>query len=123
MYKRQEIDGAEESRVLIAQALTTYSLSTTTDRRATALSIVIPTLLKRAAAEGPDVYPDTSARLLDIAGKEQDTFRAIIGAFDTEQRTLVEEVLRAAPQAGQARRQGGVDAESAQPSIALKMNF
>jgi len=118
-----EIEGAEDSRVLIAQALTTYSLATTTDRRATALSIVIPTLLKRAAAEGSDVYPDTSARLLEIAGKEQDTFRAIIGAFDTEQRTLVEEVLRAAPQAGQARRQGGVDAESAQPSIALKMNF
>jgi len=118
-----EIEGAEESRVLIAQALTTYSLSTTMDRRAKALGIVIPTLLKRAAAEGPDVYPDTSARLLEIAGKEQDTFRAIVGAFDTEQRNLVEEVLRAAPQAGQARRQGGVDAESAQPSIALKMNF
>ena len=119
-----EIEGAEDSRVLIAQALTTYSLSTTADRRATALGIVIPTLLKRAAAEGPDVYPDTSARLLEIAGKEQETFRAIIGAFDTEQRTMVEEVLRAAPsQAGQARRQGGADAESAQPSIALKMNF
>lgn len=119
-----DIEGTEESRVLIAQAVTTFTLALPSNRRAPALGVIVPALLKRAAIEGTGVYGDTSARLLELAAKEQEGFRSIIGAMGTEQRAMVEEVLKSAgPARGHARANSGVGAESAQPTIALKINF
>jgi hypothetical protein len=119
-----DVEGLDETRMLIAQALTTFTLTLTSEQRIAALSIIVPTLLQRAALEGPAVYPDTNMRLLELAAKEQDAFRDMVGQMDAEQRGLVEEVLRSAPmQNGQMRAQGGAGATAVAPSIALKMDF
>lgn len=124
MTESSDIEGTEESRVVVAQAVTSFSLAVPSVRRAAALALVISALLRRAAIEGKDVYGDTSSRLLEVASKEQEAFRSIIGAMGAEQRAMVEEVLKSAgPARGHARVKSGVGAESSQPTIALKINF
>lgn len=119
-----EVEGLDETRLLITQALTTFTLTLPASQRGAAVGLMVPTLLQRAALEGQSVYSDTNARLLELAAKEQEAFRGIVGQLDTEQRALVEEVLRSAPmQNGQMRSQGGAGAAVVAPSIALKMDF
>jgi len=124
MTEGSEVEGIEESRAAIAQALTTFTLALPNERRTAAVGLIMPALLRRAAIEGRQVFGDTSARLLELAAREQETFRSIVGGMDSEQRAMVEEVLKSAgPTRGHTRAKSGVGADSAQPTIALKINF
>lgn len=85
------------------------------------MSLVIPTLMARATAEGEDVYRETSSRLLELAAVDQDSFRSIVGSLSNAQRSFLEQVIRYGRQeASTADTDSG---DGGQPTIALKMNF
>lgn len=86
------------------------------------MSLVIPMLMARATAEGEDIYPETSTRLLEVAAINQDSFRGIVGAMSAAQRGLLEEVVRSGRQVANNKNQSDSDS-SGQPTIQLKMNF
>lgn len=107
-------DGGKETRVALAMAL------------------VVPTLLARAAGEagvggeeggsGDDaIYRETGARLLELASVDQAAFRAVVASMSEGQKAFMEEVIRRGRQTSAARK--GVETETGQPSIALKMDF
>lgn len=133
----------ENSRSLITHALTSFATtspflptpnnatspspkSTTT---AASFSILIPMLLTRANSAGDNnntFYPETAARLLDLAGADQNAFRSTVARMTQTQRGFMEEVLKiggAWAQSGKGEA-GGDEAEgSGEPSIALKLSF
>lgn len=124
--------GTEESRTQITQSLLAFTLSLPAARRSPALALVVPAMLKRVSNEGKQAWPETSAALTDLAGKDPDAFRGVIGQMSAGQRAFVEEVIRAGGGAGggvgakgRGAKEGGEgdDAVEKQPSIALKMNF
>ncbi len=117
-----EPDDPEQARSLVAHSLCLYVGAVGADRTAAAMSLVIPTLMARATAEGPERYPETSARLLAVAAINQDVFRGIVGAMSAAQRGLLEEVVRAGQQASSSASENNTDA-AGQPTIQLKMNF
>ncbi|TQV94566.1 HEAT repeat protein [Cordyceps javanica] len=117
-----EPEDPEQARSLIAHSLCLYAGVVNTERTPAAMSLVIPMLMARATAEGEERYPETSARLLEVAAINQDVFRSIVGAMSTAQRGLLEEVVRSARQASSNASQNNTDA-SGQPAIQLKMNF
>lgn len=85
------------------------------------MSLVIPTLLSRAASEedGRDeVYRETSARLLELAGLDQDAFRGVVGGMSEGQRGFLEGVVRSGRRVVQREQETG-----GAPAIELKMNF
>jgi hypothetical protein len=88
------------------------------------MSLVLPTLLSRASGEeNPGgVYPETSARLLELAGADQAAFRGVVAGMTESQRAFMEGVIKAgrARGAGQQKNANGEDKE---PTIALRMNF
>lgn len=91
-------------------------------RHLAAMAVVIPTLMARATAEGEEVYQETSARLLELAAIDQETFRAVVGGMTDGQKGFLEEVIRFGRQTtGQVSK--AATGESGQPSIALKMDF
>lgn len=85
------------------------------------MSLVIPTLMARATAEGEEVYRETSSRLLELAAVDQDSFRSIVGSLSPAQRTLLEQVIRYGRQ--EASKDDADNGDGGQPTIALKMNF
>ena len=97
------------------------------------MALVVPTLLSRAATEPAkdDVYRETSARLLELAGTDQTAFRAVVGAMSEAQRAFMEEVIKSgrgmggggAAAHGAAGGRRSVDEGEHAPTIALKMNF
>ncbi|KAJ8111037.1 hypothetical protein ONZ43_g5722 [Nemania bipapillata] len=110
----------ESARRLVAHTLTQYVSLINKDHAQIAMSIVAPTLLSRAASEGPEVYKETSMRLLELASIDQPAFRGVVGAMDEGQKAFMEEVLRS------GRQDNDMDRDSSnagQPSITLKMNF
>ncbi|KAI2642573.1 armadillo-type protein [Xylaria nigripes] len=115
-----ERNDPENVRQLIAHTLTQYVAVVSKDHRQIAMSIVVPTLLSRAASEGPGVYQETSTRLLELASADQLAFKGIIAAMTDGQKALVEEVLRSGRQANETGRDNN---NAGQPSITLKMNF
>ncbi|KAI1821786.1 armadillo-type protein [Xylaria intraflava] len=115
-----EPEDPENARRLVAHTLTQYVTVVNKDHIQIAMSIVIPTLLSRAASEGPEVYPETSTGLLELASADQAAFRGIVGAMSEGQKALVEEVLRSGRQTSDADRDNG---NTGQPTITLKMNF
>ncbi|KAK5631761.1 hypothetical protein RRF57_007475 [Xylaria bambusicola] len=113
-------DDPEGARKLVAQTLTQYVSVISKDHAQIAMSIVVPTLLNRAANEGDEVYRETSTRLLELASVNQVAFKGIVGAMDEGQKAFMEEVLRS------GRQDNDVDRDTnntGQPSITLKMNF
>ncbi|MAD83020.1 MAG: hypothetical protein CL912_08650 [Deltaproteobacteria bacterium] len=86
------------------------------------MSVIVPTLLARANSEGEDVYKETSARLLDLAGSDQGAFRGVVGGMSGEQKGFMESVILKGRQS-----QGGakvVDEDGGrEPTIALRMDF
>ncbi|SPJ73012.1 related to rat omega-conotoxin-sensitive calcium channel alpha-1 subunit rbB-I [Fusarium torulosum] len=112
----------ENARALVAHTLCQYAVTIDKGRRLAAITVVIPTLMARATAEGEEVYHETSARLLELAATDQNTFRAVVGGMSDGQKSFLEEVIRFGRQnTGQASK--AVAGESGQPSIALKMDF
>ncbi|KAH6963791.1 hypothetical protein HG530_003000 [Fusarium avenaceum] len=112
----------ENARALVAHTLCQYAVTIDKGRRLAAITVVIPTLMARATAEGEDVYHETSARLLELAAIDQDMFRAVVGGMSDGQKSFLEEVIRFGRQnTGQTSK--AVAGESGQPSIALKMDF
>ncbi|KAI0481690.1 armadillo-type protein [Xylaria cf. heliscus] len=110
----------EDARKLVAHTLTQYVAVVSKDHAQIAMSIVAPTLLSRAATEGPEVYKETSTRLLELASIDQSAFKGIVAAMNEGQKAFMEEVLRSGRQDNGADRR---DSNAGQPSITLKMNF
>ena len=118
-----EIEGTQEARATISNALVAFVLALPDDRaRAAAAGVVVPTLLRRARAEGEVVWPQTSARLLELARRDSEMFKGILTAMDSEERALLEEILRSGGVS--AREQSSErEKEEEKPTIALKMDF
>lgn len=86
------------------------------------MSVVVPTMLKRANSEGENVYQETSTRLLELAASDQQSFRGVVGGLSEGQRAFMERVISAGRRAGQGK--SGVDGEEGrEPTIALRMDF
>lgn len=121
-----DIEGTEEARPIVAGTLVTFLLSLAdSNTKMTAAAVIVPALLQRAKIEGPKVWPEMSARLLEFAKRESTLFKGIVGGMSPAQKSFVEEVLR---RGGGASATNGHDAgaqarEEAAPSIALKMDF
>lgn len=119
-----ETEDPEKARGLIAYALTTFVISLKQPQLSAGMSLVLPTLLSRAnGEENPGgVYPETSARLLELAGADQAAFRGVVAGMTEGQRAFMEGVIKAgrARGAGQQKNPDGKDKE---PTIALRMNF
>ncbi|KAF4335397.1 omega-conotoxin-sensitive calcium channel alpha-1 subunit rbB-I [Fusarium beomiforme] len=112
----------ENARSLIAQSLCLYVGTVDKGRRLSAMAVVVPTLMARATAEGEDIYQETSARLLELAAIDQETFREVVGGMSNAQKGFLEEVIRfGRGSTGQVSK--ATTEESGQPSIALKMDF
>jgi hypothetical protein len=114
-----EVEGLEESRPVVAHALTAFVQSISKDKVAMAMAIVVPTLLARASEKGREVYKEVAARLLELAATDSGAFRSVVGGLAQEQKVFLEEVIRE----GGARREVAKREESGEPTIALKMNF
>lgn len=116
---------AENLRSIVAHTLTSFTTTLSSDfsRMAAAMSVVIPMLLTRAAAEGETLFAETATRLLELASAEQNAFRGVVAKMSVEQRGFMEKVLREGNQGvgGDAEREGLEERE--EPSIALKLNF
>ena len=86
------------------------------------MAVILPSLLARANTEGEEVYKETSARLLDLAGSDQGSFRGVVAGLSEAQKGFLEGVV----QKGRERRdvgKVGVEEEGREPSIALRMDF
>lgn len=88
-----------------------------------AMSLVVPTLLARATAEGEDQYREISSRLLELAQVDQQAFRAVVGGMGASQRAFLEEILRSGQVASAASGRDDAGPNEGQPTIALKMDF
>ncbi|KAL3425845.1 hypothetical protein PVAG01_02636 [Phlyctema vagabunda] len=117
-----ENEDPENARSLICHALTTFTSTLTGKQRGVSMSIVMPVLLKRASSEGESVYKETSARLLELAASDQQTFRTVVGGLGDAQRGFMESVITAGRASGQGKAQSD-DSGDRQPTIALRMNF
>lgn len=117
-----EREDPELARALTAQTLTQYVGVVSKDHKAIAMSLVVPTLLSRAASEGGegDIYRETSARLLELASADQTSFRGVVAGMSEGQKAFVEEVIKSGRQSQEVK---DADVESGQPTIALKMDF
>jgi HEAT repeat-containing protein 5 len=119
-----ETEDPEKARGLIAHALTTFVTSLKQPQLSAGMSLVLPTLLSRAnGEENPSgVYPETSARLLELAGADQAAFRGVVAEMTEGQRAFMEGVIKAGRARG-AGQQKNADGEDKEPTIALRMNF
>jgi HEAT repeat-containing protein 5 len=119
-----ETEDPEKARGLIAHALTTFVISLKQPQLGVGMSLVLPTLLSRAnGEENPGgVYPEISARLLELAGADQAAFRGVVAGMTEGQRAFMEGVIKAG-RARSAEQQKNADGEDKEPTIALRMNF
>ena len=115
-----DLEGLSESRVLVAQTLTTVATRIPSEQRSAAVAVIMNALLERAGKEGASTHQETSARLLDLAAMDNATFRAVVTGMDGERRELLERILKARAGAQQVKNDSDEDRE---PTIALKMNF
>ncbi|ATZ58683.1 Bclaa1 [Botrytis cinerea B05.10] len=112
----------ENARALTLHAVTAFVVSLDGKQRAVAMSIVIPTLLKRANGDGEKVWKETNARLLEMAAADPTAFRAVVGGMTAEQKGFMEGVLVKGREGGRGKmdedEEGGRE-----PTIALRMDF
>lgn len=116
------------SRALISQILTTFTTTLPASQKPIAMSIILPTLLKRASGElesendaRDSIFRETSSRLLELAASDQTAFRSIVAGLTSEQRGFMESVILAgrSAAASSAKDTSGED-EGKEPTIALK---
>ncbi len=125
----------ENIRSLVTHALVSFAttLPSSGDKEsdaskavAAAFSILIPMLLTRAKSDPNALFPETSARLLELAGADQNAFRNAVAGMSSEQKGFMEEALRtggAWAQSGKGKAGDGNDGGTGEPSIALKLSF
>ena len=113
----------DNARSLVCHALTAYSTILKGQQKAIAMSVFVPTLLRRAKGDGEATYRETSARLLELAASDQAAFKVIVSGLTLEQRTFMEGLLLAGRQAGQAGKVDTDEEEDKEPTIALRMDF
>ena len=90
-----DLEGIEQSRVIIAQSLTTALSTLPAQSKLAAFALLIPTLLARAQKETSGaVQKETAARLLELASNDANAFRAVVGRLDSQQRTFMEKVIK-----------------------------
>lgn len=118
-----EREDPERARSLVSHTLCQFVGSIEKGRISAAMSLVIPTLLARTASEGEELYKETSSRLLELAGVDQEVFRAVVAGMSGAHRTFLEEVIRSGTQTTGASMNNASSADAGQPSIALKMDF
>ena len=121
--EQADSDGAKP---IVLNALLAFlnNLTPDSERRTALLCILLPALMQRASSIGSDTYPDTAARLLAVAGADQAAFRSIVSGLSAEQRSLMEEIIRAGGAgAGGGRGEGLRREQAAGPSIELKLSF
>ena len=115
-----DIEGLEDLRTTLASTLVAFiSTLPNPQQRQLASKIIIPALLARAQKE-PHTSQETAARLLEIAGADQEAFRTVVGGLSVDQRAFIEGVLKSGQGMGRREVRGG-DEEA--PKIALKMDF
>ncbi|RAL60821.1 hypothetical protein DID88_010146 [Monilinia fructigena] len=112
----------ENARALILHALTAFVVSVDGKHRAVAMSVVMPTLLKRASGDGEKVWRETNARLLEMAAADPTAFRAVVSGMTTEQKGFMEGVLVKGREGGKGKT-GDADDGGREPTIALRMDF
>ncbi|KAL4872069.1 hypothetical protein BDV12DRAFT_5940 [Aspergillus spectabilis] len=123
----------ENSRTIIARTMVSCVTSANTfaaQEMPTAISLIMSCLLARAQREGKTIYIETAVYLLELAKTNQLVFRALVAAMNTEQKGLLEEVLRSVnvgsgsdvTREGQDGVQSGGGQQS-EPSIALRFDF
>ncbi|PMD28615.1 ARM repeat-containing protein [Hyaloscypha hepaticicola] len=117
-----EAEDPENARALVIHALTAFVTTLAGPQKSVAMSVIVPTLLARANSEGEEVYRETSARLLDLAGSDQAAFRSVVANMTDTQKQFMESVIVAGRQAGQVQAKG-TDGEEREPTIALRMDF
>lgn len=119
-----ETEDPEKARGLIAHALTTFVTTLKQPQLSAAMSLVLPTLLSRAnSEENPGgVYPETSARLLELAGADQAAFRGVVAGMTESQRAFMEGVIKAGRARGTGQQSSSIG-EDKEPTIALRMDF
>lgn len=119
------VEGSEETRPLISQVLTSFAVaSPSMTQKRVAYGVVMPALLQRANIEGKEVWLEISARLMELAARDQAVFRAVLGRLDAESKTLVQEVLRAGDFGDDKNNAAKEDEETVkEPTIALRFDF
>lgn len=117
-----DLEDPEGARPLVTQALCQYVGVVEKTRMPAAMSMIIPAIMSRAAAEGEELYAETSSRLLELAAVDQSMFRAIVNNMSSEQRSFLEDVIRSGRQAASSAN-NSASTSGGQPTIALKMNF
>ena len=117
-----DLEGPDDSRVIVAHALTASTKFMDTAQILPFIGLLVPALLSRARAEGKASYPETAARLLEVAGTNQQVFRSLVGNMPEAERGFMEEVIREGS-AGSRGREEGNRGDHREPTIALKMNF
>ena len=107
----------------MTHALTAFVATLAGPQKAVAMSVIVPTLLARANTEGEEVYRETSARLLDLAGSDQAAFRGVVAGMTDAQKGFMESVIVAGRQAQAQGKVKDGDEEEREPTIALRMDF
>lgn len=102
------------------------SPKTPNPRVSAALSVLVPGLLARAAAEGKAVFKETAQQILQLASADQPAFRGVVARMGGEKRAFMEGIIRQGRPpgegAGGGKRKGERDGVG-EPSIALKLDF
>ena len=128
------VEDPTSSRAVISQVLTTFTNALPGPQRSIAMSLVLPTLLKRASGEleaaheeshaRDSIFRETSARLLELAATDQTAFRGVVAGLTADQKSFMESVILAGRTAATAgAKEGDGDGEGREPTIALRMDF
>lgn len=111
----------EDARPVVLHALVAHTGALQGGARAAALCAVLPVIVRRATVLGRETYADAAGRLLAAAALDQAAFKGVVGAMSSEQRAMMEEVIREGGGVGRDVESRGGEREG--PSIALKLNF
>jgi HEAT repeat-containing protein 5 len=114
-------EGFDEARFIVTRTIATFPSSAAVPPAevSTALAIVVPTLLARAANEKQASYKEIAQRLLECAAATgQEAFGPVVAGLPPDLKALLEEVVRE----GGGRREERKDVNE-EPAIALKMDF
>ena len=130
----QPLSDPEDSRTSIARSLVAYVNNVASSpaplnpqQIPNAMSIVMSALVTRAKHEGPTVYEETAANMLELAKADQMVFRSLVASAQPSQKALLEEIFRSVDGTGAGRAAKGHEGSNAgqnnAPSIALRMDF
>jgi hypothetical protein len=87
------------------------------------MALLISALLARASKEGTEVYSETSARLLEMAARDQNTFKAVVSGMTEGQKGFMESVVKAGRGSVGTQKKVEEDDGDREPTIALRMDF